>query len=362
MAYLGKSYTHEIFISYCHGDAALEAYSQKFARDLQAELSAFPQLSRPGEEIRVFFDSHQQIESALNPMHPLSAELETKARESAFLLVLMSGKYLYSKWCEKERQWWFHEQSEARRLSPDGRVAVARIWYQSATEAWPKELVDADGHQLPGFFFHDRSKDAPQPFGWKGNREIEFAAAMVKMANGLCHQLESFKERLESQRQLASEADRLVDSPVVYLHGRSTQEASWCAVRDALNNEGIITVPSEPDVMESDLQQIQRARMNRVQAMGASDAILLLGDSDPKAVEADLLVIGRQDRHSARSWSNRTLPCALIDRVGAPVDTPARRTIAQRLQIDWFDAKNIGWPAKLRGWLQSQAQAIGGAQ
>jgi hypothetical protein len=361
MAYLSNSYAYELFISYCHGDAKLEAYSQRFARELEAELAAFPQLSRPGEQIRVFFDSHRQIESALDPMHPLSAELETKVRGAAFLVVLMSGKYLFSQWCEKERDWWFDEQRR-KTLSSDGRVAVARIWCQPVDEAWPAGLVDGAGHQLPGFFFHDRREDAPQPFGWVPDSEAQFRTALTKMANGLCHHLEKFKERLQSERQLASEAGRLAENPVVYLHGRASQGDAWNAVREALNGEGIITVPAEPDALETDLQQIQNARRNRVQTMSASDAILLVGDNDPSALEADLLVIGRQDRQSARSWSNRTLPCALIDRFGAPIDTPARRTIAQRLQIDWLDARSGDWPARLREWLAGQARTIAGAQ
>lgn len=89
----------------------------------------------------------------------------------------------------------------------------------------------------------------------------------------------------------------------------------------------------------------------RVETLTGCDALLLLGTEDGRALDADLVVVGRQDRHSARARCERLLPCAVIDTVGHEIATPERRAAAQGLGIHWIDATKDIWTAQLRRWL-----------
>lgn len=85
--------------------------------------------------------------------------------------------------------------------------------------------------------------------------------------------------------------------------------------------------------------------------MSGCDALLLVSAPDARAVEADLVVVGRQDRNSARARSNQFLPCALIDTVGGDIATPKRKVAARSLNVDWIDATRPEWPPAVKQWL-----------
>jgi len=73
--------------------------------------------------------------------------------------------------------------------------------------------------------------------------------------------------------------------------------------------------------------------------------------ADGRAVDLDLAVIGRGDRHAARERSNRMLPCGLLDTVGEDLATPRRLTLAQRLGVKWIDATAERWTSDVSRWL-----------
>jgi hypothetical protein len=92
--------------------------------------------------------------------------------------------------------------------------------------------------------------------------------------------------------------------------------------------------------------------------MSGCDALLLMPGADARAVDADLVVVGRQDRNSARAISNQPLPCALLDSAGQAIATPQRKQAAKRLNVEWIDATSNPWTPRVHMWLQSGGAAV----
>ena len=136
MAYVGLPFSHDIFVSYSHGDdgtgqAYLQPWSTAFAKELERELRADRKYR---QELRIFLDQDQRPSVGIDPMAPLTDQLREHIGGSALLLVLMSPDYLASGWCQGERDWWSARQKELG-LPSEERIAVVRIW--PTEEQWP---------------------------------------------------------------------------------------------------------------------------------------------------------------------------------------------------------------------------------
>src|SRR5690606_28744330 len=133
---------HDLFVSYSHGDdgsggAFLKPWSAAFTRELERELRAD---RRFRASLSVFRDQNHRPSQSIDPLAPLSAQLQAQIAASALLVVLMSPDYLASRWCTDERDWWLAGQT-ALGLPPEERIAVVRIW--PTDEAWPAALTDS---------------------------------------------------------------------------------------------------------------------------------------------------------------------------------------------------------------------------
>ena len=239
----------------------------------------------------------------------------------------MSPHYLLSKWCADERHWWVAAPAH-HGLATEGRIAIVRIW--PTEEPWPTALADERGDPLIGFTFYDLKKLPPipgptngptlpaprEPFRDRALRigRADLAAAYNRQGTG------------GGTAALKAEADRLTaaSGQIIYLHGRRRMPRPGIA-RGGLRRKFIVP-PSEPDPVERDPQRARDIKDRRVETLTGCDGLLLLGTDDGRALEADLLVVGRQDRQLARAHSKRLLPCAVLDTAGPGV---ARR-IARR--------------------------------
>jgi hypothetical protein len=361
LAYVGDPFAYDIFVSYSHGDpdgtgtSKLHQWSNGFVRELESELRQFPQLAG---NLRIFLDNHHRPSQGLDPMAPLTAQLRDDIERSAFLTVLMSPHYLKSKWCQDERDWWYDKQRQLG-LPQDGRIAVARIWPTTPDDGpWPAALADERGESLVGFAFYDKANAEllPQPYEWPEPGPASknpFRKELLTLVGHLRLKLEEVRKRLDEQRHARQEAERLAtgDGRVVYLHGRADHAVAWDNAQDELSRNGLVVLPGEPDPIVSDARQLQDVRQRRVEIMSGCDALLLVAAPDARAVDADLVVVGRQDRNSARAISNHLLPCALLDCVGTTIATPARRVVARSLNVEWIDATQPLWPPAVRQWL-----------
>lgn len=364
MGFVGEPFVHDVFLSYSHGDvegtgeSKLKQWSQAFARELESEFRAHPQF---GRTFRLFLDDHHRPGHGIDPLSGLTEQLKADIEGAAVLAVLMSPQYLGSKWCQDERDWWYEQQ---RRLGQavDGRIAVARIW--PTTGDWPAALNDGRGEPLVGFCFYDKAEAEilPQPFEWPepGPKSRDpFRKELLRLVGWVGLRLGELKKRLEEQKQAEAAAAKLkaLGGQTVYLHGRADLAAEWERTATALEGSGLTIWPTEPDPVASDPQVLQQVRRERVRVMSGCDALLLMSMPDGRAVDADLVVVGRHDRDSARAASNQPLPCALLDSTGAPIATPRRRAAARNLNIEWIDATADPWTPKVQTWLQAAGAA-----
>lgn len=366
MAYVGDPFAYDVFLSYSHGDpdgsgdSRLKQWSQGFASELENEFRAHPKF---GAGVRVFLDHHHRPSQSIDPMVPLTEQLRADIGGSALLTLLMSPHYLRSKWCASEREWWVERQKEIG-LPADGRIAVARIWPTATEDAWPPELIDSRGEPLVGFCFYDKSQAdlLPQPFEWpeptKSSKD-PFRRELLTLVGWLGIKLDEVKKRLDEQQRSREELAKLsaAGGQVIYLHGRPDQAKAWDRAGDALRNSGLVVMPSEPDPIVNDAKKLQAIRQQRVETMSACDALLLMACDDGRNVDADLVVVGRQDRNSARAISNRLLPCALLDRVGPSIATPRRTDAARGLNVQWIDATQDPWTPQVQRWLLDVARS-----
>src|SRR5262252_8491873 len=309
MAYVGSPFEFDIFISYSHGGddgqgrGYLQPWSAAFVQELDRELRSDPRFR---QSLRIFLDSNQRG-SGVDPMAALTEQLKTDIGAAALLVVLMSPDYLTSAWCKDEREWWLARQAAAG-LQTDERVAVVRVW--PTTDPWPPAFADSRGQPLVGFQFHTHGEPV-RPLGWTempGPFQSDFRKALLPIVGRLYQALDVMKACADAQRRAREEAAR--------------QE-------------------------------------NRVRTISGCDALLLIGTDDTRALDADLVTVGRLDRQSARARSNRLLPCGLLNTVGDAIATQARKTLTRAVQADWIDATRSPWAPAVQQWLASKSQQAG---
>jgi hypothetical protein len=363
VAYVGSPFRHDIFVSYSHGagpsgKSPLKQWSTAFVRALEEELRAHPDYR---DTLAMFVDAHDRHEQSIDAMAPLTEQLEAQVGASSILLVLLSPDYQKSKWCGAERTWWAAQQA-AVGLPADNRIAMVHIWPVPAEwpgGAWPRELADRDGKPLLGYPFHEGDGDTARPLGWT-ERDTAFGkdvrVALLKLSGALYYKLGQIKTDLARMRKEKEDTQRLAaqDGQTIYLHGREDEAKTWERTAVDLVEAGYIVVPGEPDPVGSEPARLTELRETRVETLSACDALVLVG-RDGRALDADLVVVGKHDRQSARARSKRWLPCALLDTIGAEVATPMRRTTARMVQTDWLDATHDRVAPVVKNWLVQKA-------
>lgn len=369
MAYLAPDFRHDVFVSYAHGDidgagtSLLKGWSLAFKLGLEAELRH--SLSSPG--LSIFVDENKQHDQGLDGSNPLTRQLQEAASGAALLLILMSPPYLRSDWCRDERSWWF-KQTKAQAFPEVGsRHFVARIGPVN-DDSWPKELCDEGGHPPLGFWFHERPGDEffTRPFAWPKpapDTAGEFRDALVDLAGQMAARMRKLNEALLRTRQAAADRAKLRadGGQLIYLHGRARDKARWEAAYDELDSAGYAVLPHAPQTEFDDPRLANDAEKEIIRTLSRCDGLLLVPSDDPWSLNADLAVVGRQWRNSARAQSRKLLPCAVVDR-GLTLDAkPRLRRTARTLGIDWIDAAITGWIGELRVWLGAAGASQSGA-
>jgi hypothetical protein len=138
---------------------------------------------------------------------------------------------------------------------------------------------------------------------------------------------------------------------VIYLHGREDSAEVWQNVGAELKSAGYKVFPSEPDPLSADPVMSRKISDDRVKTLTACDALMLLGTDDTRALDADLVVIGRNERHQARAFSDKLLPCAVVDTAGLADAKPRILDNARDLGIHWIDAEQRSWTPDIHPWL-----------
>jgi hypothetical protein len=362
VSYIGGPFTHDLFISYSHGtiDAGVESplkhWSDGFIRELELELRQHPTF---GRDLSVFFDDHPRLGEGLDKHAGLTEQLQREIGGSALFQVLMSAHYLNSTWCRDELEWWSQQQRD-RGLTIDDRMTVARIW-PTSTE-WPKLLRDERGNPFVGSCFYDpeHADVHPQPYEWPApdrSSKDPFRNELLQLVASLWQKIERLKKRMDERAKAQRDVAKLAEDTgqVLYLHGRMEHQEAWRVANAALRDRGFAVLPGAPEEVPADPARAQQVRQRRVQTLADCDALLLVGTADGAAVDADLVVVGRRDRQSARAFTNRLLPCGLLDTVGGSIATDERRQAARALQVDWIDGTRTPWAADIQSWLTTKS-------
>jgi hypothetical protein len=352
MCFLGKPFQHDLFVSYSHGafpgehNPDLKRWSQKFAKELRAELVGTPEF----EKISVYLDQGKRVDESVDPTACLPEHLEKHASGSALLAILMTPHYLRSDWCRREREWW-HGKNHRDTFGADERIFICRV-RPTDKKTWPQELPDA-----VGYYCYDQNKhpDKVRPFTWRGSRRDfdDYNDLLVDLSGDMIGRLRTIRATLEQRREREAAAARLAakGGQVIYLHARKTQAQAWERAGGALADKGFVVLPGEPDPVERDPKVMREVTEHRVDTLSGCDGLLLLGADDGLALDADLVVVGRQERQLARARSERPLPCAVLNTAGPVIATPRRKATARALDIDWIDTTHGIWMPEVGSWL-----------
>ena len=264
------------------------------------------------------------------------------------LTVLMTSHYLRSKWCRDEREWWCGKH-HADPLGTAGRTLVCRVW-PTEHEGWPVEFCDERGVPLPGYHCYERNKhpDKARPFAWRGytRDRDDYIDLLVELSGDVMQRLRAIGTELERRRKHEAATARLAadGGQVIYLHAREAHAKVWESASDRLEQNGFVVLPSEPDPIAREPKAIREIAERRVETMSGCDGVLLLGTKDGRALDADLVVVGRQDR--TRRAHNRPAPAV-------------RRARYRRCRDRHGEAQGNGaraWDRLDRRWVRSLAQ------
>lgn len=369
MSFVGEPYTSDVFISYSHGDVRgtgdsnFKQWSKGFWRELEREFEAHDDL----EGLTIFFDSNDRSTEGVDPFVALDPHLENQASNAAVFLPLISPRYLKSEWCLRELAWWRAAQDK-RSLDTRGRLAPVLIWGMppAGMTTWSDALKEIGLSQLTGinFFPRDKVLMRPQPFGWPATGErIEdhrFFEPLLDVVGYLRQHLIEFKSIVAESRTAGPPTRPDGVKPSVYLHGRSDAPKEWDAAADALSEAGFPVSPDGPELVESDAAKRSRIREQRIGAMSACDALMVVGPEDSATFSEELVVLGKADRDLAIDRAERVLglpgkrlPCAVVDTVSDPGRAKRRRAWAENNRLGWFELSDPAWVDRASDWLGS---------
>ena len=240
----------------------------------------------------------------------------------------------------------------ARCRRPPARLPVL----PSDEDGWPEPIKDVVGH-----FCYDCDVEPvmARPFGWRRAQDDRYGRVLTEIAGAMVQRLRGIKAEIEQRRKRQSSAVRLAadDGQVIYLHARENDADAWQRVGDALVERNFVVFPNEPEPIVRKPAAIREIADRRIETMSGCDALLLLGTADGRALDADLVVVGRHDRNSARARTDRLLPCGVLDTAGGVIATPRRKVTARALGIDWIDTACKVWPNDVKKWL-NEASAV----
>jgi len=364
MAYLSPDYRHDMFVSYSHGDpegtgtSSLRTWSQNFASRLQSAVRETPKF----KDFAMFIDANKRVEHGLDRTLPLSENIRESLERSALLTIVMGPHYLDSGWCRDERERWLDHHKEHA-----GRVFVVRIW-PTGDKKWPAELCDLNKNPPLGFWFYSQPGEGEgegydvRPFHWdeRASDKTDYTNAVLQLAAALGRRLDELRKALDDRRRREEEAKRLKaeTGQSLYLCARETHQELWREAHDALGRAGYVVTPAQPEPTGNTPKRIREINEERVNQLIECDALLLLGTKDGFALDGDMLRVGRQRRNLARDRSERLLPCAVLDKSGGSVATEPRLSNARKMDIDWIDGRDSGWPQQLRSWLQESGRRL----
>jgi hypothetical protein len=251
MSYLAPHFDPDIFVSYSHGDpigghAPLRDWTQALIGRLEQGLHALE---------TEFDDLHLFIDPKIDPTAQLSDDLKGKARACGVLMIVMSKRYLESRWCKDELAW-FGEQIQDRTGS-SGRVFVIRA-QETDTSQWPEFLRDSRGYAMTGFSFYDPENGEPWGFQLREPGD-DYFKELTRLRIWLVKRLRELRERAaDGARSKATARSKPTGPRLIYLHAPPGSEAERASLDIALKGDGITPLTAPSRGLGGDLADWQR--------------------------------------------------------------------------------------------------------
>ena len=373
MAFLEPQFENDVFVSYSQGDptrtgdSPLKRWTESLIDKLRADI----------QSVDTEFDRlHFFIDAQLDPTAPLTETLREKVKRSGILMIVMSPRYLASKWC-KDELGWFRDQIRERSRD-QGRVFVVRALATDETR-WPDFLRDEGGNSLIGFSFHDPVSN--MPYGWRDIGEAEYVRKLWTLQTALTKRMRELRQRQDDRPAPATVQP--ADTPSTYARPTAFFEPppapSPAPQAGAANGKKRIYVhatghdPARHEVQRllsqldiiplsaafnagntlTDWKLEARARFETAKRC---DALALVRADTNEGFIGDLLEIGVDERERIQSARGRLLPCAVLDQSGAPLPIDVSPFGIRR-----FDLGRGDWQADFSSWLEDVRRPAAGA-
>jgi hypothetical protein len=353
MAYLSPHFDFDVFVSYSHGDprgtrdAPLRGWTRALVSRLESQILS---LDTEFDDLKIWIDAE------IDPTAHLTDELRSKVGSSGILMIVMSKRYLASSWCRDELGWFGAQIRD--RSADQGRVFVLRI-QPTDSNAWPEFLRDERGHGLPGFEFFDHDGI---PFGWPdlGETNTAFKKELCRLQIALTKRLRELRDRAEKRAAAAaSTSARLMPSSAgprrVYLYAQPDHARARDDIGRQLLQDGIAPL-TQPANAPNNLGGWQKDSGARMEAARRCQALALVRADDDQRFVGDLLDIGVDEREQIATARGAPLPCAVLDRTGAPMPIDVTP-----FGIDRFDLSCDAWRREFRDWLDRPGAGHTGA-
>jgi hypothetical protein len=354
--YLEPHFDPDVFVSYSHGRPS---GSRAPLRDWTHALIV--RLKDGLRDLRAEFDDLDiWMDPDIDPTAQLTDELKRKAGACGLLMIVVSERYLKSRWCHDELEWF--KQQIKDRTGPGGRVFVIKA-QQTDSSQWPDFLRDQSGHTMTGFAFYD--PDSGDPWGFQLHEpNDDYFKELGRLRLWLTKRLRELRERAAKSSQArtatasaATEAQRPAVSRRIYLHAPPESESARAEIDLALRSEGIISLTAQNGAGRG-LGAWQREARDRLETAQRCEALALLRTEHDERFVGDLLDIGVDERERIAGARGTPLLCAVLDTTGQtlPIDVVP-------FGIERFDLNRTDWRSQFRAWLDvARGSAAGGAQ
>jgi TIR domain len=219
MSFVGRPYTHDVFVSYAHGEDLEEAYSDpgrnplyKWSCTLIDNLSEqiALNLSHSGRKPDVWMDR------ALRSTGSLEGNLTKEIRSSALFVALISPYYLRSRWCQDEARAFSDFARDFRSVERQDRIFVVSM-VPTDREVWPPALRDDGQKAFLGMDFYRKrgeDRDLWPTLGWPdpsvARDQNDYWAQVKQLANEITSQL----IRMRYAQENSAGAGNAVEVPV----------------------------------------------------------------------------------------------------------------------------------------------------
>ncbi len=352
MSYLAPHFAPDVFVSYSHGApkgglAPLRDWSWDLVDRLKAGIRS---LKSEFDGLEVWMDPD------IDPTVLLTDDLRMKAGGCGVLMIVMSERYLESRWCRDELEW-FKAQIRDR-AGPDGRVFVIRA-QQTDTNLWPDFLRDDRGHAMKGFPFSDPVTGEPRGFQQPRPSDEEYYKELGRLRLWLTTRLRELRDRaaVEAQaRATAAAPTARMGRRRVFIHAPPDTEALRAEVDTALISDGFAPVAPLVGAGKSLADWQREARALRLETAKRCVALTLLRVADEGRFIGDLFDIGVDERERIEAERGAPLPCAVFDKTGEPLPLDVARHA-----IKHFDLRLSDWRSQFRAWLDASRVAPAGA-